>query len=87
MYRKSFIKYYTDNNFSFDEAKSEVDFVIEMLFNFTSKDFILGRSLEQWQIDKIEKIIKERVNSRRPIQQIIGSAFFMDEDFLLMNIH
>ncbi len=83
MYRKSFIKYYTDNNFLFDEAKSEVDFIIQMLFNFTSKDFILGRSLEQWQIDKIEKIIKERVNSRRPIQQIIGSAFFYGRRFFV----
>ena len=83
MYRKSFIKYYKDNNFLFDEAKSEVDFIIQMLFNFTSKDFILGRSLEQWQIDKIEKIIKERVNSRRPIQQIIGSAFFYGRRFFV----
>ncbi len=83
MYRKSFIKYYTDNNFSFDEAKSEVDFVIEMLFNFTSKDFFLGKSLEKWQIDKIEKIIKERVNKRKPIQQIIGSAFFYGRRFFV----
>ena len=83
MYRKSFIKYYTDNNFSFDEAKSEVDFVLEMLFNFTSKDFFLGKSLEKWQIDKIEKIIKERVNKRKPIQQIIGSAFFYGRRFFV----
>lgn len=83
MYRKSFIKYYTDNNFSFDEAKSEVDFILQMLFNFTSKDFFLGKSLEKWQIDKIEKIIKERVNTRRPIQQIIGSAFFYGRRFFV----
>ena len=83
MYRKSFIKYYTDNNFSFDEAKSEVDFVLEMLFNFTSKDFFLGKSLEKWQIDKIEKIIKQRVNTRKPIQQIIGSAFFYGRRFFV----
>ncbi len=83
MYRKNFIDNYLANNFSFEEAESEVNFALETLFNFTYKDFILGKTLEPWQIEKIEKIIKERVETHRPIQQIIGQAYFYGRNFFV----
>ena len=46
MYRKVFIDKYLKNNFEFDEAKTEVDFALEVLFNYTYKDFMLGKTLE-----------------------------------------
>lgn len=83
MYRRAFIDIYLKNNFSFDEAKTEVDYTLETLFNFTYKDFMLGKSLEKWQITKIEKVIEERVKTHRPIQQIVGQAFFYGRRFFV----
>lgn len=83
MYRKSFIDVYLKNKFTFDEAKSEVDFALDVLFNFTYKEFMLGKTLENWQIAKIEKVINERVSTRKPIQQIIGQAYFYNRKFFV----
>ena len=58
MYRKIFIDKYLKNGFSFDEAKVEVDFALEVLFNYTYKDFMLGKSIEKWQLAKLEKVNK-----------------------------
>ncbi len=85
MYRKKFIDLYLAKNFEFEEAKSEVDFVLETLFNFTYKDFILGKSLETRQILKAKKVFEERVNTHKPIQQIIGIAYFYGRKFLVNN--
>lgn len=85
MYIKSFIDAYLNNNFSIAEAKSEIDFALEILFNFKYKDFLLGKTLEQWQITKIEKVIEERVTTKRPIQQILGQAFFYGRRFFVDN--
>ena len=83
MYRKAFINTYLKNKFSFDDAKSEVDFALETLFNFTYKDFMLGKALESWQIIKLEKVIEERTKTHRPIQQIIGQAYFYGRRFFV----
>ena len=64
MYRKQFIKEYTQNGFSFEEAMVEIDFAADVMFNFTSKDFLLGKTLENWQLEKLKKIINERVTKK-----------------------
>ena len=76
MYRKSFIDIYLKNGFDFDDAKNEVDFALDTLFRFTYKEYMLDKTLENWQVSKMFKVIEERVSTRRPIQQIIGQAFF-----------
>ena len=83
MYRKIFIDKYLKNGFSFDEAKVEVDFALEVLFNYTYKDFMLGKSIEKWQLAKLEKVLNERISTHRPIQQIIGQAFFYGRKFFV----
>lgn len=83
MYRKIFIDKYLKNNFEFDEAKTEVDFALEVLFNYTYKDFMLGKTLEKWQLTKLERVFDERVQTRRPIQQIVGQAFFYNRKFFV----
>ena len=81
MYRKAFIDLYLNKYFEFDEAKAEVDFVLDSLFNYSHKDFILGKTLENWQIDKLNKIFTERVSTHKPIQQIIGMSYFYGRKF------
>lgn len=83
MYRKIFIDKYLKNNFEFDEAKTEVDFALEVLFNYTYKGFMLGKTLEKWQLTKLERVFDERVQTRRPIQQIVGQAFFYNRKFFV----
>ena len=83
MYRKQFIDIYLKNNFDFEEAKSEIDFALEILFNYKYKDFLIGKKLENWQRDKFKKIVEERTSTRRPIQQIIGQAYFYGKNFFV----
>lgn len=83
MYRKGFIDKYLKNGFSFEEAKVEVDFALEVLFNYTYKDFMLGKIIEPWQLAKLEKVFNERVLTHKPIQQIIGQAFFYGRKFFV----
>lgn len=83
MYRKPYIDAYLKYNFPFDEAKAEVDFALDTLFNYTYKDFMLGKTLKDWQISKLWKVIKERVTTHKPIQQIIGMAYFCGRKFFV----
>lgn len=83
MYRKIFTDKYIKNGFSFEEAVSETDFLLEALFGYTYKEFMLGKALEKWQIDKLKKIITERVTTHKPIQQIIGTAYFYGRKFFV----
>lgn len=81
MYRKPFINIYRDNNFDFEEAKAEVDFILDILFNYTYKDYMLGKQLKEWQVAKSVNVIKERVYTRKPVQQIVGQAYFCSKRF------
>ena len=83
MYRKKFIEEYIKNNFTFEEARSEVDYALDVLFNYTYKDYMLGKSLADWQIIKLEKVINERINTSKPIQQITGQAYFYGRKFFV----
>ena len=83
MYRKIFIDKYLQQGFDFDEAKSEVDFALDVLFRYTYKDFMLGKTIEKWQLAKYDKVLNERISTHRPLQQIIGQAFFYGRKFFV----
>lgn len=83
MYEKAFVEKYLKNNFTFDEAKSEIDFIADILFNYSYKDFILGKTLEQRQIEKLNAVINERMQTRKPVQQIVGQAYFYSRKFFV----
>lgn len=83
MLRKNLINYYKENGFDSYEASTEVDFVIEMVAGLSSKDILLGESVPEDLVQNIEDIIKERVLTGKPIQQIVGQAFFIGDKFLV----
>ncbi len=83
MYEKAFVEKYLKNNFTFDEAKSEIDFIADILFNYSYKDFILGKTLEQRQLEKLNAVINERIQTRKPVQQIVGQAYFYSRKFFV----
>ena len=83
MYRKVFIDEYLKHGFDLEEAKAEVNFACEILFNYKYKDFILDKKLEKRQINGLKKIISERIQTHRPISQIIGQSFFYGRRFFV----
>jgi len=83
MYRNTFINKYLKNGYAFEDAKNEVDFATDVLFNYGYKDFVLGKTLEQWQLEKLEKIFIERIKTHKPIQQLVGQAYFYGRKFFV----
>ncbi len=83
MYLKSFVNLYISNGFDFNEAKHEIDFVLEVLFNYKYKDFLLNKKLEPEKIEKVQKILEERTKTKKPLQQILGRAFFYGRIFFV----
>lgn len=79
--KKDLIQIYTNNGFSFDEANSEIDFAIEIISGLTTKDILLGATLDEDQTKKLEETIKRRVKTKEPIAQILGFAYFMGQKF------
>jgi len=83
MYFKPFLDIYYSGGFSFSEARSEISFALEILFDYTYKDFLLGKTLEKSQKIKAENIFKERIKSRKPIQQLLSRTFFYGRRFFV----
>lgn len=83
MYRNTFINKYLKNGYTFEDAKNEIDFATDVLFNYEYKDFVLGKTLKPWQLEKLEKIFNERIQTHRPIQQLVGHAYFYGRKFLV----
>lgn len=63
------------------ETIAEIEYLTEVVGGMKYKDHILGRTLSEEKRNLIKKIIKERIRSGRPIQQIVGKAFFCGELF------
>ena len=59
------------------ETIAEIEYLTEVVGGMKYKDHILGRTLSEEKRNLIKKIIKERIRSGRPIQQIVGKAFFL----------
>lgn len=74
--KQKFKKIYQDMDLSDYDINSEIDFVIEMLTGLSSVDVFLGKEITKEQEEKIRKIINIRVKTHKPLQQIIGKAYF-----------
>ena len=83
MYRSAFINLYLNNGFDVEEAKTEVDFAIDTLFNYKYTDYLVGKRLDNSQLEKLEKVFKERVETHRPLQQIVGQSYFYKRKFFV----
>jgi len=81
MYLKSFLDAYSSNGFSLQEARSEISFALDVLFNFTYKDFLLDRELSDAQIEQAQAVFDERTSLKKPIQLILGQAYFLGRRF------
>lgn len=75
------VKILTDNGIEKNEARSEVKFLLGGLFNYTEKDKLQGKQLNAEQTKELEEKIRQRAESKQPIQYIIGKSWFMGEYF------
>ncbi len=65
------------------EARVEAELLCEHFCGYDAKKAIMGEKMAQCDLDFVEKKARERVESRRPIQHIIGLADFMGEKFIV----
>lgn len=82
-YKATFRNLYNRLDLSQHEIDSEIDFVLEMLFDLSPKDFILGKSLTEVQKQQVTEILTQRVKTDKPLQQIIGRAYFAGDKFFV----
>jgi release factor glutamine methyltransferase len=67
------------------EAIAEAEYLIEFISKYTKQDFILNPTLEltPLQLDKLNRVVKRRVNERIPVQYLTNTAYFMNEKFFV----
>lgn len=64
-----------------NEATREIKMLLESFCNYTELDKCKGVELDEGKLEILEEKVKQRVNTRLPIQYIIGEAYFMGEFF------
>lgn len=79
--KSDLIRKYTDIGFTSSEASAEIDFAIEILCGLTPKDLIIGIMPSNKDIQKLNEVITRRLNTREPLAQILGWAYFMGQKF------
>ena len=72
-----------------NEALSEIDFIIKEHLNINKIDLILKPNILNEHVQLIEKIIDERLSTRKPLQYILnkavfdGDIYYVDENTLI----
>ena len=80
---KRIIKILTDGGIEPNEARVEAELLLEHFCNYDAKKAIMGVELSDSDLAFVEEKARERVETRRPIQHIIGLADFMGEKFIV----
>lgn len=62
-----------------NEAKYEIKMMLEHYFNYRELDKLKGKTLTEEQTSFLEQKILYRINTKTPIQYILGKAYFMGE--------
>lgn len=70
-----------DPKIEISEAKIEVKMILKHFLGINDKDLILNSEFEDNQ--EVIDALNQRVQTRKPIQHIIGFAHFMGEDFIV----
>lgn len=73
-------KILVDAGIESNEAKIEAKMLVKHVLRLSEKDLIIN---EEFDGREIERLAHLRAQTRKPIQHIIGSAYFMGEDFIV----
>lgn len=82
-YKIDYRKIYESSSLSIQDVDSEIDFVIEMLTGYKIQDFIFGKNIDSQQNQEITSVLNTRVQTGKPLQQIIGKAFFAGNKYFV----
>ncbi len=63
------------------EARKEVQMLLEHFCGYTQRDRMLGNRVTDEQLFILKTKVEERIKDRTPVQYIIGEAYFMGEFF------
>ena len=74
-------KILTDSGIEENEAKKEVEILLEHFYGYTPKDRLMGVSLSDEKLALIEEKALLRAEKRIPVQHITGEAWFMGNWF------
>ena len=72
---------YNSVNLEKTEKIAEIEFLLEVVGGIKYKDYILGKRISDDKKELIISYIKQRTDTDRPIQQIVGKGFFAGEIF------
>lgn len=64
-----------------NEAKKEIKMLLEHFCNYTEIDKCKGILPDEIQLNTLKEKVQKRIDTRLPIQYIIGKAYFMGEFF------
>lgn len=78
---QTIIKMLTDAGIKENEAIAEVKILLEHFCKFTEKDKILGRVLNDIELNLIKEKVELRIKERIPVQYLTGEGYFMGEFF------
>lgn len=81
MNTKQLEKILTDSGVEPSEAKIEIKMLLKHYLGINDKDLILNT--EFGDNEDVLNALRQRAETRKPIQHIIGSAYFMGEDFIV----
>ena len=78
---QTIIKMLIDAGIEENEAIAEVKILLEHFCKFTEKDKILGRVLNDIELNLIKEKVELRIKERIPVQYLTGEGYFMGEFF------
>ena len=80
MKKNELVKILEDKGIEKNEAKAEVELVLETVLGKTKEELLF---IDEFNDEKISDIINKRIETKKPIQYILGFAPFMGENFIV----
>ncbi len=77
------VKILTDSGIEPAEANAEVKLLIEHFCGITAMDLLMGKRLDYEKLAIVAEKARLRAQTRRPVQHITGTAYFMGEKFIV----
>lgn len=75
------VKILTSAGIEQSEANAEVKMLIEHFCGYSAVDIVMGKRLDEGKLSIVKEKAQLRARTRMPIQQILGYAYFMGDNF------
>lgn len=72
-----------DSGIEREEAAAEFELVIKDVCECSAKEILLDFELEEQDKNKIKELLNKRIETKMPIQYILGKGHFLGEEYLL----